>query len=528
MLDELILRNGRIHTMDRDGTVVADVAIENGRIAALGNGLQPRGPDAVVVDLSGRTAIPGLIDNHIHFLRMGLLPGHDMRELETTFSVGDALAAIQKRTRSVPDGEMLTALGGIHPNQFCECRFPTLEELSDAAPLHPVYLSVSNTGPGMVNALGRDRLRRLGVAVGSDGSVGQGEPTLAAWQELSSIHSAADIHRQTRHHIAHALGLGLVAVFDMGGSVPAGGLLDPRTGYDPILKLRRTNRLDLRVRLFLPVLDETEALPKLIARLDHTFSEFGDDMLRIAGVGEWLIPARLQRKQPLPAFYAAAVREVAKRGWIYKQHMITLDEQRAHLDVWEAVDRTIGIGTLHWSIDHCYGIDKPAIDRCRNLGIGLSPHGSPYLEGAALANGNPPFREIAESGLPAGSGSDGSRIAPMNPWVMIQYMVSGMNSSDRPVNVDHTVSRKEALRMWTSRQGWFSREGADLGSIEIGKYGDVAVLNQDVFDPAAVPESEIRHTTADITIVSGRVVHDVRTRGQNRSADANQSQGENG
>ena len=528
MLDELILANGRIHTMDRDNTVVPDVAIENGRIAALGNGLQPRGPDAMVVDLAGRTAIPGLIDNHIHFLRMGLLPGHDMRELETAFSVGDALAVIQRRSQSVPDCEMLTALGGIHPNQFRERRFPTLEELSDAAPRHPVYLSVSNTGPGMVNTLGRHRLRQLGVAVGSDGSVGEGGPTLKAWEELNSTRSAADIHRQTRHHIAHALGLGLVAVFDMGGTVPAGGLLDPRTGYDPILKLMRANRLDLRIRLFLPVLDETDGLPQLITRLDHTFPEFGNDMLRIAGVGEWLIPARLQRKQPLPAFYAAAVREVARRGWIYKQHTITLDEQRAHLDVWEAVDRETGIGGLHWSIDHCYDMDRPAIDRCRNLGIGLSPHGSPYLEGTAQANGNPPFREIAASGLPAGSGSDGSRIAPMNPWVMIQYMVTGMNSSNRPTNVDHTVSRTEALHMWTSRQGWFSRESADLGGIELGKYGDMAVLNQDVFDPVAVPESEIRHTTADMTIVGGRIVHDVRAAGRNRIADTDRSHGRKG
>ena len=521
MLDELILTNGRIHTMDRDDTVVSDIAIENGRIAALGSGLQPRGPDAVVVDLAGRTAIPGLIDNHIHFLRMALLPGHDMRELETAFSVGDALTVIRRRAKSVPDGELLTALGGIHPNQFRERRFPTLAELSDATPRHSVYLSVSNTGPGMVNALGRDRLRQLGVNVGSDGSVDEGEPTLKAWEELSSVHSASEIHHQTRQHIAHALSLGLVAVFDMGGTVPAGGLLDPRTGYDPVLKLMRANRLDLRVRLFLPVLDESEALPTLIARLDHTFSEFGDDMLRIAGVGEWLIPARLQRKQPLPAFYAAAVQEVARRGWIYKQHMITLDEQRAHLDVWEAIDRKIRIGTLHWSIDHCYGIDQPAIDRCRNLGIGLSPHGSPYLEGTALANGNPPFRAIAESGLPAGSGSDGSRIAPMNPWVMIQYMVTGTSSSNRPTNVEHTVSRGEALHMWTSRQGWFSRESADLGSIEIGKFGDVAVLNQDVFDPVAVPESEIRHTTADMTIVGGRIVHDVSTCRRSRNAVAN-------
>ena len=96
MLDELILtKRSNSHHGPRRHRVSSDVAIENGRIAARRECVvQPRGPDAVVVDLGGRTAIPGLIDNHVHFLRMGLLPGHDMRELETAFSVGDALAAM--------------------------------------------------------------------------------------------------------------------------------------------------------------------------------------------------------------------------------------------------------------------------------------------------------------------------------------------------------------------------------------------------------------------------------------------------
>ncbi|MYK32974.1 MAG: amidohydrolase family protein, partial [Boseongicola sp. SB0670_bin_30] len=89
MLHELVLRNGRIHTMDGNGTVVSSVSIESGRFAAIGDDVQPRGPDARVIDLRGRTVIPGLVDNHIHFLRTGLLPGHDMRLLETSFSIDE-------------------------------------------------------------------------------------------------------------------------------------------------------------------------------------------------------------------------------------------------------------------------------------------------------------------------------------------------------------------------------------------------------------------------------------------------------
>ena len=508
MLDELILVNGDIHTMDDDDTVVSSVAVEGGSIAALGEDLKPRGPDARTIDLKGHTVIPGLIDNHVHFLRMGLLPGHDMRELETAFSLDDALACIATRVSVVPEGELLSALGGIHPDQFREKRYPTLQELDAVAPRHPVYLSISNFGPGATNGLARDLLRTRGVQVDDDGSVAPGDTTYAAWEALSGMRTDGDVRRQTLWEIKHALSLGLVCLFDMGGTIPAGGFLDPRTGYVPILELMRAGRLPLRLRLFLPVQDDTASLPQLIARLDNTFNEFGSDMLRVIGLGEWLIPARLQRRQPLPEFYTASVRAVAERGWIYKQHMITLPEQCAHLDVWEAVNRSFPVGDLHWSMDHCYGLDETALNRCKELGIGISAHGSPYLEGEPLPMGNPPFRMIVDSGIQAGSGSDGARIAPINPWLMIYYALTGINSAGAPINTHQTIDRKEALRLWTSAQGWFSKEDACMGGLAVGKFGDLAVLDRDYFDTGAVPDADVRHITSVLTVVDGKVVHD--------------------
>ena len=508
MLDELILVNGDIHTMDDNGAVVSSVAIEGGRIAAMGDGLRPRGPDARTIDLKSHTVIPGLIDNHVHFLRMGLLPGHDMRELETAFSLDDALARIAARASTVPEGELLSALGGIHPNQFREKRYPTLKELDAAAPRHPVYLSVSNFGPGATNSLARDLLQTRGVTTGDDGAVAPGGTTYAAWEALSAMRTPADVRRQTVREIEHALGLGLVCLFDMGGTIPAGGFLDPRTGYVPILELMRAERLPLRLRLFLPVQDDHASLPELTARLDHTFNEFGNDMLRVAGFGEWLIPSRLQSRQPLPDFYAASVRAVAERGWIYKQHMITLPEQCAHLDVWEAVNRTFPVGDLHWSMDHCYGLDEATLNRCKELGIGISAHGSPYLEGAPLPMGNPPFRMIVDSGIPAGSGSDGARIAPINPWLMIYYALTGINSAGKPINAHQTIDRHEALRLWTSGQGWFSKEDTCMGGLGAGKFGDLAVLDRNYFDVQAVSAADVRNIKSVLTVVGGKVVHD--------------------
>lgn len=507
MLHELILTNGRIHTMDDNNSVVSSVSIEGGRFAAIGNDIKPRGPDAQIVDLQGKTAIPGLIDNHVHFLRTGLLPGHDMRLLETAFSVGDALSVIQARARATPEGELLSALGGIHPGQFAEGRYPSLAELDDAAPDHPVYLSISNWGPGATNSLARRLLQERGVQVGDDGIVAKGKDTVAAWEALSATHSYENTLRQTKDQMNFALSVGLTNAFDMGGTIPAGGWLDPAVGYNPLMELMREDRVPMRIRIFLPVLDADAALPDLMSRLDYTFNEFGNDVVRIVGIGEWLIPNKLQRKQPLPNFYTDSVRSVAERGWIYKQHLISLAEQKEHLRVWEEVNKTVKLADLNWSMDHCYGLDQETLNRAIDLGVGISSHSSPYLGDHLNPPGNPPFRMIMDSGVLMGGGSDGARISTMNPWVMFFYAVTGRNYTGKLINPEQTISREEILRIWTTPQGWFCKEENNMGGISIGKYGDLVVLSDDYFDESSVSDEDIRHITSILTVVGGRIVH---------------------
>ena len=508
MLHELILTNGRIHTMDALDTVVSSASIEGGRFAAIGDDIKPRGPDAIIVDLRGRTVIPGLIDNHVHFLRTGLLPGHDMRQLETAFSVEDALSVIRERARRTPEGELLSALGGIHPGQFSEDRYPSMNEMDEAARDHPVYLSISNWGPGATNSLGRKLLMENGVPVGDDGTVAMGEATVAAWDALSAMHGYDDTIRQTEDQLNYAISMGVSGMFDMGGTIPAGGWLDPGCGYNPILELMREERVPLRLRLFLPVLDRVAELPDLTARLDNTFNEFGNELVRISGIGEWLIPVGLQRKQPLPGFYTAAVRKVAERGWIYRQHLINLAEQKEHLRVWEEVDRQVSLADLHWSMDHCYGMDQETLNRAIDLGVGIGTHSAPYLGNDPKPPGNPPFRMIMDSGIVMGGGSDGARISAMNPWVMLQYAVTGRNYAGKAINTDQKINREEALRIWTAPQGWFCREGESMGGIAVGKYGDLAVLSDDYFDEQVVPDDDIRRITSILTVVGGKIVHD--------------------
>src|SRR3979490_2485807 len=109
---DLRLTNGRIVTMDPRNSIVSEVTIQDGRIDTVGRGRNTRlSPCTKTIDLRGRTAVPGLIDNHNHIVLLGIRPGHDTR-LETAASIADVQAAIRTRSKGVPAGAFITAMGG--------------------------------------------------------------------------------------------------------------------------------------------------------------------------------------------------------------------------------------------------------------------------------------------------------------------------------------------------------------------------------------------------------------------------------
>jgi predicted amidohydrolase YtcJ len=122
---DLRLVNAKIVTMDPRNSVLSSVTIQNGRFDFSGGKLSPC---TKTINLHGRTAVPGLIDNHNHIVLLGLRPGYDTR-LETAASIKDVQAAIAERAKSVPAGKFITAMGGWNPAQFAEKRLPTLAEL---------------------------------------------------------------------------------------------------------------------------------------------------------------------------------------------------------------------------------------------------------------------------------------------------------------------------------------------------------------------------------------------------------------
>jgi len=486
---ELALVNGRIYTFDDANRVVDSLLIRNGRFAAIGQGRQ----DARrVIDLQGRTVIPGLIDNHTHFVRIGNLPGYDVRGLEAAFSVESAQKIIADRAARTPENTFITALAGLARRQFAEKRFPTIAELDDAAPRHSVV--ISELMLGQTNTRGQDALRRLGIAVTDDGVVANQN---LAYDALAKSITHDDRKRQLLDTARYSLSIGLTTVMDMHGSTPGAGFLDRVTGHDAFLEVVREESLQVRSRLFFA---EQTDVNQLQAILDTRFREFGSDMCKVAGIGEWA---------PRGASYQESLKRMAARGWIYHQHLISADEIQAHLDNFERFEMQnpgVSLGKLHWNLGHVGDITPDQIARANRLGVGLGPHPWRYL---TANNGGPAFRTILNTAkVPIGAGLDGARVAPLNPWAGIYFMVTGRNSGRALVNDGEQISRLEAVRLYAGpQQGWFTKEENVLGGIGVGRFADLAVLSKNFFDERAVPDDEIRTMTSTLTIVNGRIAY---------------------
>jgi hypothetical protein len=506
----LLLTNGKIHTMDAKRTVASKVRIANGRFVEVGDAAGAAGGCTDTIDLRGRTVIPGMIDNHFHVQLVGSRPGYETRTIETAFSIAEVQNVIRERTKNVPEGAFITAIGGLQPRQFAENRLPTLAELDAAAPRHPVYIHTSFNGPAATNTLGKEFFESKGVAVADNGLIAVNGPSWDALDALRSVWTLADTKRTMQQVFGYFNSVGLTTVHSVLGSQERGpaqyfGTADQR----PMLELKREGRLTLRLRLYFntgPRVDGKPGNPELRALLDNQLPDLGDDLVKTAGVGEHIVDWPLEGAVPLGEEYYQSVRLVAQRGWQLMEHSFDEANHVARADVWERVNREFPITNLRWTIDHVNTITPGTIERMKALGVGVRAHGWRVLAGSPGQAG-PPYRMLLASGIHLGTGMDGAQAAPINPWMHVYYMVTGRNVRGELINDGQQISRQDAVWLYTGGNGWFSREENALGTIEAGRLADLVVLNANVFDPRAVPDEAIRRVHSVLTVLGGRIVH---------------------
>jgi predicted amidohydrolase YtcJ len=511
---DLRLTNGKIATMDRRNSIVSSVTIQNGRF----ENADKLSPCTKVINLRGRTVVPGLIDNHNHIVLLGLRPGYDTR-LEAAASIADVQNLIRARAKTVPPDAFITAMGGWNQAQFAEKRLPTLAELDAASPGHPVILFQAFTGPAATNTRGKAFFTGKGIAVSDEGAIAANAPSLAALNALRAAQTFDDQKRGTMDAMAYSVRAGVTTNVDMGAFVIPGtpdvhdafafdtlASANPFTMYDAFLALHRENKMSARLRIFFLSMDTRPDVPLLAERLRNSFLGFGDDLLRLSGIGEFATNWPLFGNPTPPPNYETALRAVARAGWPFQQHSLSLAEDQLTAATFEAVNATTPIANLRWSVAHVPRIDQATVNRFKAVGAGIAVHPFAYLAGAPGAG--PPLRMIVDSGIHVGAGSDSAQISTLNPWLIIYYMVTGKNAAGVLINPGQQLTRMEALRLYTAENGWFFREEDQLGSIEPGKLADLVVLSDDFFDPKKVPDESIKKIQSVLTVVDGKVVYD--------------------
>jgi len=555
------LVNGKFYTMDTKNTVVNEVTIQNGKFAYLGKlGNRKLNPCTRIIDVGGRTVVPGLIDGHNHYGALGMVPGYDVR-LETAWSIADVLNLIRERVKTAPPRGFLTTMAGWNAIQFAEKRAPTIAELDQAAPNNPYFGYPNGTTGPIMNSRAKAYLQAKGLKITADGKFDQTTSQSDVFRVLRADQTMETMKRGIMDADTYSVSLGLVTNVDGGlpylcGSPDLKGAsesphgmesFNPWTAHRPWLAVNSEGKLKGRVRFYWYGQDTRPDIPLLTEHLLHTFPYFGDDKIRFSGIGERPVSwgggfgGNCPESQPQntaqaggrgqgaqgaaqgggggggqqgtgpPENFERALMLIAQYGWSFIHHAIQANESKMIMETMERVNKVYPIANLRWSLLHTADISDDTLNRLKAMGAGVQPNAYPYISavgGNATAPAGPPFRRILDNGIRVTGGSGCVGVCGLNPWLMIYYMVTGRNAAGEMKNAGNQITRMEALRLYTAAPPWFFKEEDKLGSIEVGKLGDVTVLSADYTDPGKVSDQEIRNLKSVLTVVDGKVVWD--------------------
>ena len=529
-----ILASGRIATMDPAQPFVEAIALREGRVLAAGtvkSVMAHRGAATRVIELRGRTAIPGLNDSHLHVIRGGLHYNLELR-WEGVRSLGEALERLKIQAQNTPPPQWVRVVGGWSEFQFAEGRMPTLDEINAAAPDTPVFI-LHLYDRALLN---RAALRVLGYdekppsfdrGVIERDAKGRATGMLVAKPSAAILYGTLgrapvlapeDQANSSRHFMRELNRLGVTSAIDAGG----GGQNYP-DNYAVVRDLARQKQMTVRVGYDLFAQKAGEELADYQRWTSMTRPGDGDDYLRMLGGGENLtwaaadfenfLEPRPELGMSMEAQLEPIVRLLAEKRWPFRIHA-TYDESISRfVSVFERVNREIPLRGLHWFIDHAETISDRNLDRVRALEGGIAIQhrmafqGEYFVSryGKDVAKRTPPIRRMLELGIPVGAGTDATRVASYNPWVCLGWLVSGRTLGGTMLYPEaNRLERDEALRLWTHGSAWFSSEDGKKGALVPGQLADVAVLSKDFF---SVSEAEIQSIESVLTIVGGEVVY---------------------
>jgi predicted amidohydrolase YtcJ len=534
MSADLILKNGRFTTLDRSNPSASAVAITNGvfTAAAQERDVMPLADASTrIIDLNGRCALPGLIDNHLHIIRGGLNFNMELR-WDGVRSLSDAMAMLKRQVAITPSPQWVRVVGGFTEHQFAEKRLPTIEEINAVAPDTPVFLLhlydrallngaalravgyTKDTPDPPAGEIVRDPQGNLTGLLLAKPNAGILYATLAKGPKLPFEYQL----NSTRHFMRELNRLGVTGAIDAGG-----GFQNYPEDYEVIRTLSEAGQLTIRLAYNLFTQKPKGEKADFLNWAKTSTYKQGNDYFRHNGAGEMLVFSAADFedfRQPRPDMpgemegeLEEVVRILAENRWPWRLHA-TYDETISRaLNVFERVNRDVPLAGLNWFFDHAETISDRSIDRVAALGGGIAVQhrmayqGEYFVEryGREAAEATPPITKMLKKGIRVSAGTDATRVASYNPWVSLAWLVTGKTVAGMQLYPQRNcLDRETALRMWTDNVTWFSNEEGRKGRIEVGQFADLIVPDRDYF---SCSENEIADTTSELTIVGGKIVY---------------------
>ena len=531
---DLVLINGKVLTLDEQSTVTEAVAVREGKILATGSSASIKslaGARTRVLDVSGKTVIPGLIDTHAHFKAAGL--ADYVVNMSRAKTVAEALEAIKAFAARKKPGEWIVGGAWHPPSQLAEKRYLTRQEIDSVAPDNPVYLRTVGHF-SMANTMA---LQKVGVdKTTADPSGGSFERDAAG--ELTGVLVETAIDRVekavppwTEDDEMRQFTIAESVLNSFGITSAVEGATEARD-IRTLQKLAASGKATLRTGvMFRPEPPADLTAWEAIMSGNGASSGFGDDWLKFAGIkifydGGMTLKTALMRDvypdshdnyhgiaQQTPERLKQLVSICNRYGWRVGVHVVGDLGIDQVLDALESADQEKSIRDRRFVLIHASLIRPEQMERAHRLGVRIDFQNvfmwdkAATVErflGRATADRAVPTRTlIAKMGLDSlGAGTD-FPVNPINPFLNMYVMVTRKDPNGNVYGASEAISREQALRLYTSAASHYTFEEAQKGTIRPGKLADFVVLSADYME---VPEEQIKDIKADLTLVGGKVV----------------------
>jgi predicted amidohydrolase YtcJ len=499
---DTIFINGKILTVDQQFSVASALAVKDTRIVAVGSDSEVRhfaNSSTRVVDLKGKTVIPGLIDNHMHFIRAAQRWNLQAR-IDGVNSRAEALAIMSKKAASLAPGEWLMVQGGWTENQFADQPGGfTLEELDKVAPNNPLFLQVAYFTV-YANSLA---LKAVGVAAETARHDGppliSPQPPYGKLNEQMPTVPQAQLEKNLLDFIATLNRSGLTSVYDV-GRPPEGDitLIDKMSAHGP-LPIRVWHTLKYEAY-------DPKGADEAIKLIKNTKVNTTDDYRGMLGLGEHLYLPFFDLPNTTKPYgddviapFMKVATAAAEQGFNVQEHTMLDMTIKGIMGPLEELNRKVALKPLRWSLAHLFSISDESLRRANALGLTAAIHSVAMYQ---IKEHQPPIRAIQDSGMIWGLGTDATIVAGYQPFKTLGWVVSGKSLNGKVV-IDKPVTREHALIAHTRSNAFMLFKEKDLGTLEVGKLADLVVLDRDYM---TIPVDDIFNIQPVMTMVGGRVV----------------------